>query len=154
MRRELILADLDEAVNECKRLHEAGYEATGKWSLGQMCNHIRLTMESNMFGYPRWMTILGFPLRPLLRRFALPRLLEGRSVNGVKTAGMFVPSDGLDDAIELEKFERCVEEFQHSTGSLHAHPGFGNMSRTEFERFHAAHAAHHLSFLVPNSDAS
>lgn len=156
MRRELTLADLDEVVNECKTLQDSGYTATGNWSLGQMCNHIRLTMESNMYGYPRWMMMLGFPLRPLLRRFALPRLLAGNSVNGVRTAGMFVPSDGLDDTMELEKFEKfekCVEEFQHSTGPLHAHPGFGKMSRVEFDRFHATHAAHHLSFLFPASDA-
>ncbi len=147
MRRELELKNLIEAVEECRALYESGYEATGKWSLGQMCNHIRLTIESNMSGYPKWMTILGYPLRPVLRRFALPRLIAGRSINGVRTAGMYVPSSGLEDAIELDKFEQCVEQFLNSTGALHPHPGFGKMSREEFNCFHAAHAAHHLSFL-------
>ena len=147
MRRELILNNLDEALVECRRLHQSGYEAKGKWSLGQICNHIRLTMESNMRGYPKWMTAMGYPLRPVLRKLALSRLLAGRSINGVRTAGRFVPDSGLDDAGELELFERCVKDFTNSTEPLHAHPGFGNMSRDKFNNFHAAHAAHHLSFL-------
>ena len=149
MRRELRLADLDALLGECRGLYESGYERRGKWSLGQMCCHLRLTMESNMRGYPRWMTVMGWPLRPVLRRFALPRILDGRSINGVKTAGMFVPAEGLDDGEELAKLERCVAAFRGWSEELHAHPGFGAMSKDGFERFHAAHGAHHLGFLVP-----
>ncbi len=149
MRRELRLQTLDDAVLECGRLLETGYQQNGNWTLGQMCRHNRLTMESNMRGYPAWMSALGLPLRPLLRRFALPRLLAGNSLNGVRTAGMYVPPAGLDDSAELERFARCVEAFQRSTSPLHAHSGFGRMSREQFDRFHAAHTAHHLSFLVP-----
>lgn len=149
MRRELTLKNLDDAVLECRRLLATGYQSTGKWTLAQMCNHLRLTMQASMQGYPAWMTILGLPLRPLLRRFALPRLLAGNSINGVRTAGMFVPLDNLDDATELDQFEKCVCEFKQSSGPLHAHPGFGRMSHEEFNQFHAAHAAHHLSFLAP-----
>ncbi len=152
MRRELRLNNLDETVSECERLLEAGYQATGNWTLAQMCCHLRLTMEANMQGYPAWMTVLGLPLRPLLRRFALPRLLEGKSINGVRTAGMFVPNDDLDDAAELDKFEKCVCKFMQSSNPLHAHPGFGRMSREQFNQFHAAHAAHHLSFLLPTTE--
>lgn len=151
MRRELTLKNLDETIAECRRLLETGYRPTGNWNLAQMCSHIRLTMEANMRGYPAWMTVVGMPLRPLLRRFALPRLLAGRSINGMRTAGMFVPPDNLDDMAELDKFEECVCEFQQSTSPLHAHPGFGRMSREQFNQFHAAHAAHHLSFLIPAS---
>jgi len=149
MRRELTLDNLDDAVAECRRLLATGYQRRGAWTLGQMCRHVRLTMESNMEGYPLWMSVLGLPLRPLLRRFALPRLLAGNSISGVRTAGMFVPPAGLDDAAELERFEACVRAFKGGSGPLHPHPGFGRMSREGFERFHAAHTAHHLGFLEP-----
>lgn len=152
MRHDLKLSTLDEVIAECDRLMISGYEMSGKWTLAQMCNHVRLTMESNMQGYPRWMTLLGLPLRPFLRKFALPRLLAGNSIKGVKTAGMFVPPEGLDDTEELKKFEACILEFQRSNSPLHPHPGFGRMSHEQFACFHAAHAAHHLSFLSP-SDA-
>lgn len=147
MRRELLLSSLDDVVEECRDLLESGYKARGNWTLGQMCRHIRVTMEANMHGYPRWMTTLGLPLRPVLRTFVLPRLLRGNSINGVKTAGMFVPPKDLDDATELDKLEVCVHEFKDSTSTLHAHPGFGRMDKERFNSFHAAHAAHHLSFL-------
>lgn len=154
MRRDLRLETLDAVLEECESLMSTGYERHGNWSLGQMCNHMRLTMESNMHGYPAWMSILGLPLRPILRRVALPRLLRGNSIKGVKTAGMFVPSDALDDAEELRKFRECIHAFVSTTSPLHPHPGFGRMSHEEFERFHAAHSAHHLAFLTPADDGA
>ncbi len=147
MRRELKLACLDDAIDECERLLETGYTKFGNWSLAQICCHLRLTIQSNMAGYPTWMTVLGYPLRPILRRFMLPRLLAGNSPTGIKTAGIFIPPDEGVDEQEFDRFKRCVAEFNAKNGTMHAHPGFGKMSKKEFGRFHAAHAAHHLSFL-------
>ena len=147
MRRELKLATLTEASGECERLLELGYTKSGNWSLAQICCHLRLTIERNIDGYPKWMTILGYPLRFFLRRLLLPRLLRGNSPTGIRTAGIFVPPDGLDDKEEFELLKKCVERFSKIDLPLHAHPGFGHMSHEEFDRFHAAHAAHHLSFL-------
>ena len=151
MRRQLKLQQLPDVVLECEELLRTGYTQSGKWSLGQICRHIRLTIESNMDGYPTWMTVLGYPLRPILRRMALPKLLSGNSPNGVPTAGMFVPPGDLDDRDEVERFKECVTRFVESKAPLHGHPGFGNMTHAEFNHFHAAHAAHHLSFLHPET---
>ena len=150
MRQDLKLNTFEEVITECDRLLQSGYDMSGKWTLAQMCHHVRLTMESNMHGYPRWMTTLGLPLRPFLRKFALPRLLAGNSIKGVKTAGMFVPPSGLDDTNEVHMLKACIQKFDSHSQALHAHPGFGRMSHEEFARFHAAHAAHHLAFLTPS----
>ena len=115
-----------------------------------MCHHIRTTIEANMSGYPTWMTILGYPLRPFLRWLVLPRLLSGNSPSGIKTAKMFVPPDISDEATEVSALSNCVAEFLDTNSRLHAHPGFGSMTHDEFSRFHAAHGAHHLGFLIPN----
>ena len=149
IRRELKLENLDDAMAECDRLLQGGYKCVGNWTLAQACRHLRLTIDANMNGYPTWMTVLGWPLRPFLRWFVLPRLLSGNSPGGVRTAGMFVPAEDLDDAKEVAEFEKCVAIFNDSTDLLSPHPGFGKMSRQEFNAFHAAHAAHHLSFLIP-----
>lgn len=138
---------LDDAVAECQRLLQCGYVANGNWTLGQICRHMRVSIEANMGGYPTWMTVLGYPLRPILRTFILPRLLAGNSPKGVKTAGMFVPPSDLDDSAEVDAFAQCVAQFLDSDGKLHAHPGFGKMDREGFNHFHAAHAGHHLGFL-------
>jgi len=146
-RRNLNFENLDECVSECQRLFEAGYVRNGNWTLAQICQHLRLTIEANLNGYPTWMTVIGFPLRPLLRWLLMPRLLAGKSPSGIKTAGMFVPPSNLDDTTEISKFSQCVDQFLAHQGKLHSHPGFGKMSHKEFAAFHAAHAAHHLGFL-------
>ncbi len=152
MRRELKFECLDDAIEECERLIQNGYTKSGKWSLAQICCHLRLTIESNMNGYPLWMTLLGYPLRPVLRSFVLPKLLDGNSPNGIKTARMFIPPDDLNDAYEVDRFKTCVSRFGASSDSMHAHPGFGNMTNRQFDLFHASHAAHHLSFLHPETN--
>jgi hypothetical protein len=153
MRRKLKLQSLDEALAETTRLLQNAYTKSGNWSLAQICCHLRLSIECNMNGYPRWMTILGYPLRPFLRWLALPKLLACDSPKGIRTAGIFVPPEKLDDASEVEKFKQCVVLFQESDQPMHAHPGFGSMTNEEFDHFHAAHAAHHLGFLHPQLNA-
>jgi len=147
MRRKLHFESLNDTVAECERLLNSGYVKSGNWSLGQICQHIRLTMESNMNGYPKWMTILGFPLRPFMKRFGLPSLLAGKSPKGIPTAPMFTPPTNVNDVQEVDAFAQCVEQFLTWKTALHPHPGFGAMSHQEFEHFHAAHMAHHLGFL-------
>lgn len=147
LRRELLLQTSADVNAECDRLLNVGYVRHGNWTLGQICRHLRLTIDANVDGYPWWMTFLGFPLRPFLSRIMLPRLLQGRSPSGVKTAGRFVPAADLDDASEVAALKRCFERYERHRDRLHPHPGFGALTPETFDRFHAAHAAHHLSFL-------
>ena len=140
-------------MTECERLLQTGYSKAGNWSLGQICYHMRVTIDANMHGYPAWMTVIGYSLRPALRMFALPRLLAGKSPKGVPTAGMFVPPNDLNDDREMQLFSQCISQFLASETSMHPHPGFGKMSKREFHQFHAAHAAHHLSFLKANESS-
>ena len=99
------------------------------------------------------MVVLGYPIRPILRAFMLPKLLSGESPNGIPTAGIFVPPDDVVDKDEVDKFKHCIANFDATNDAMHCHPGFGKMTNEEFNRFHAAHAAHHLSFLHPNDIA-
>ena len=154
-RRRLVFSNLEEANAEAQRLLSEGYVQTGNWTLGQMCHHLRLTHDASMRGYPGWMAI-GWPMRPLLRRWMLPKLLRGDSPAGVRTAGIYVPPSQLDDQAEVLAYQQSVQEFLNHQGELKAHPGFGKMTHDEFNHFHAAHAGHHFGFLVPapNSEQS
>ena len=153
MRRNLKFDILDEAIAESEFLLKNGYTQSGNWSLAQICCHLRLTIESNMNGYPRWMVIFGYPLRPILRWLILPKLLGGDSPSGIRTAGIFVPPESLDDANEVDQLKKCVATFLEAEEPMFDHPGFGTMTNEEFNQFHAAHAAHHLSFLHPTQNA-
>ncbi|WP_404310745.1 DUF1569 domain-containing protein [Neorhodopirellula lusitana] len=146
-RRKLNFDSLDEVIQEAQRLLASGYTRNGNWSLGQACRHMRLTIEANMDGYPWWMSITA-PVRPLLRWLVLPKLLRGDSPAGLMTAGMFVPPDDMNDAEEIALLAEAVARFKGYQGRLYPHPGFGRLSHSEFERFHAMHAAHHLGFLA------
>lgn len=147
LRRQLELKNLDAVAEECRRLLQLGYTRNGNWALGQICHHIRLTIDASIDGYPKWMVVLGYPLRPFLCKFLLPRLIRGDSPSGIRTAPRFVPPPDLQDAEELKALEKSITRFYANTRALKPHPGFGTMSKESFDRFHAAHAAHHLSFL-------
>ena len=81
----------------------------------------------------------------------LKRLLSGNSPSGIKTAKIFVPPADIDDEEGLSLYLESIERFQDYQGALHTHPGFGRLRHSEFEQFHACHAAHHLSFLHPKT---
>lgn len=147
-RRKLHLEEFDSVLEECHRLLQSGYRKTGNWSLAQVCQHIRLTIDSSVAGYPLWMKLFA-PLRPILRMMFLSRLLRGDSPAGLPTAPSYVPRGDLVDAEELKLLEQAIENFRSHEGAFHAHPGFGLNDREALERFHSVHTAHHLSFLLP-----
>ncbi|MEM8671287.1 MAG: DUF1569 domain-containing protein [Planctomycetota bacterium] len=151
MRRQILIEELDEVHSECERLLQTGYTMNGKWTLGQMCRHLRLTIDANVDGYPRWMTIVGFPIRLFARQLMLPKLLRGQSPAGLPTAPAYVPPSGLDDANEVALLRSSIERYLKHRDRLHPHPGFGRLTPDLFDRFHAAHASHHLSFLDPKA---
>ena len=111
--------------------------SVGTWSLVQ---------DPSIDGYPAWMSLFA-PLRPLMRRRLLPKVLRPDSPRGIRTAPMFVPPDNLDDAAEVDAFAASVNRLVHHSGSFAPHPAFGRLPRDRILEIHAAHAAHHLRHL-------
>ncbi len=150
--RLLKFADLVAAAAEAEALLASGYRQQGKWSLGQICRHLCLVQDPSIDGYPRWMSFFAF-LRPIVRRILLPKILSDDSPRGIPTSAVFQPPSGLDDRIEVHRFVNSVARFRDHVGGFTAHPGFGRLDRETLQRVHSAHAAHHLRFLTPNTDA-
>ena len=148
-RRALSLKDFDEVKAELQSVADSGYEMAGEWTLGQICRHLRLDLTCSMDGYPKWMSLFA-PVRPLMRAIFLPRVLRFESPSGMKTMSAMVPPGNLDDDTELRSYLGEIDRFHGFSGRLHTHPGFGLKRREDLERIYAAHAAHHLSFLIPN----
>ena len=73
-RRSLTFDGLADAVAECEKLLESGYRMNGRWTLAQICRHLRLIQDRNIDGFPGWMSLFA-PIRPLVRWLFLPRLL-------------------------------------------------------------------------------
>ena len=146
--RQLDFASLDDAVAEARALLSYGYAKHGDWSLGQICRHLILVQDPSVDGYPKWMSLIAF-LRPLMRRFLLPKLLGGDSPRGIRTASTFMPPSAVDDSAEVEAFAASVRRLREHPGSYAPHPAFGRMSRDRIEEIHTAHASHHLRLLSP-----
>nr|WP_201723923.1 DUF1569 domain-containing protein [Rhodopirellula sp. SM50] len=145
--RDLKFETLGEAVDDARQLLATGYVRQGNWSLGQICRHLVLVQDPSVDGYPVWMSLFA-PLRPLMRRWLLPKVLRPDSPRGIRTAPIFVPPDNLDDAAEVDAFAASVERLANHSGIFAPHPAFGRLPRGKILEIHAAHAAHHLRHLT------
>ncbi|QEH32566.1 hypothetical protein OJF2_10430 [Aquisphaera giovannonii] len=152
-RRPLSFGSLSEVMPEVDRLL-LGYEARGRWSLGQVCQHLARTIRFGVEGSSRRLPWL---LRRTVGRAICGRVLAtGRMPEGIpapRGAGL-VPQARADDRAEAEALRATIRYFQGIAGPLPEHPFFGPLTREEWERLHCIHSAHHLSFLRPGSEGA
>jgi hypothetical protein len=83
--------------------------------------------------------------RRMLRTF----LAEGMKA-GVRTLPQSVPAPGGDDAAAVERYKQAAARYFAHDGPLLPSPLFGRLTREEGLEVQTRHAAHHLSFLIPN----
>jgi hypothetical protein len=145
-RRALSFDSLDQVMPEVDRLLQ-GHETVGRWSLGQICNHLSKTLI--------W-SVEGFPGRApwLLRKLVAPRVLrkvlkEGKLPEGAKVPDWVLPRPGLDDRAEAEALRAAIRLYTGHTGPLEPHPFFERLDRAQADRLNCIHCAHHLSFARP-----
>jgi hypothetical protein len=145
-RRTLAFAGLDDVLPEVERLL-AGHTTGGRWTLGQICNHlataIRLTLD--------------VPVRPAeptreqniaRRRF----FRQGKFPEGMEAPiPVLLPRPDLDARKEADALQKAIARLVAAPGPLPGHPRLGPLTRDEWVRFHCMHCAHHLAFAVPTA---
>jgi hypothetical protein len=149
-RRALSFSVLDEVMPEVDRLLE-GHTTTGQWSLGQICNHLGTAMQYTVEGFPEqapW--LLRRTVGPVAKRQIFS---SGAFPEGVNLPEKYLPRPGLDPRAEAEALRASLRYYLAHIGPLEGHPLFGSMSRDEWDRYHAIHCAHHLSFVWPEDRA-
>jgi hypothetical protein len=147
-RRPLAFATLDEVMPDVDRLLQ-GHRTIGRWSLGQICNHLSdaLVLSVQGFGVKApW--ILRKTLGPIAKRELYS---TGRMREGIKLPEKFLPKPGLDARAEAEALRGALLAYSRHTGPMADHPMFGPLSRDEWTRLHCIHCAHHLSFAHPGA---
>ena len=148
-RRTLQFETLEEVMPEDDRLFKGGYRTIGRWSLGQICNHLTNAIRGSVEG--------GFPMAPWVIRVTIAKVIKrrllstGRMPDGIKTPKGFEPREQLDDRAEIEALRAAISLLGRHSGPMADHPFFGPTSLEEWRRFHAIHAAHHFEFAVPES---
>ena len=146
-RRSLEFARIDEIMPEVDRLL-GGYNSTGNWSLGQICNHLADSYRMSIEGFgvkAPW--VLRATLGKLVKR---QMLAKGEMKPGIKLPQAFLPKPGLDDRAEAEALRAAIGYYLANPTPRAPHPFFGAMTGAEWDRLHCIHAAHHLSFARPD----
>lgn len=93
-----------------------------------------------------------------LRRFFLGRkILMWTLKNGIP-AGVTVdkkltPSAACQLTTTFPELEKAIRRYEAHTGALKPHPIFGKLCRADWDRLHCFHCAHHLSFIVSDSES-
>ena len=145
-RRPLVFVHLNEVMPDVERLL-AGHVTVGRWTLGQICNHLEMALRLSMDGVP---VKFSWPVRrlfgPLARRLMFWR---GRIPEGVRVPVLYLPRPGLDAAREASILRTAIERFEAFTGHCDEHPLLGRLSPEQWRQFHCIHCAHHLSFTLP-----
>ena len=62
-----------------------------------------------------------------------------------------LPGEALDEREEAEGLRQAIAHYKASPGPVVPHVLLGPLIRSEWDRFHCIHAAHHLSFAVPKA---
>lgn len=148
-RRTLRFHTYDDVRAEIDRLLASGYTRSGKWSLGQMADHLAKVMEMSLDGYPMMMP---FFVRWVIRWIAWKKVMGhvqmSRSVQAPK---WLMPPDAVEDQAGVARLTAALARLNANTGPMHPSPVFGKMSNDEWREVHLWHSEHHLSYLHPRS---
>ncbi len=143
-RREIRFTSLDAMLADVDRLLR-GHETVGRWSLGQICNHLSTTIRLTSRGRAS-----TEPLPPDSECLRARFFQDDRFPDGLEVPHPALsPRPDLDDHVEAETLRKAVARFESAPGPFPMHPILGPLDSTEWTRFHCIHAAHHLGFAVP-----
>lgn len=145
-RRKVRYASLDELLAEAKQFAASEVRRLGNWSPGQIYEHLARTMNSSIDGFDFSMPA---PVRWIMSLLMKKKFLYKEVPAGFKSTAKYIPADISNEA-GLAALEKSIER-QKAESSRVKHPGFGAISRDEWEAFHLRHAEMHMSFLVPKT---
>jgi hypothetical protein len=151
-RRALHFDDVNQVMPEVVLLLH-GYSRGGNWTLAQVCRHLALVLQGTVEGW-RWR--MPWIFRRTVGALVFRRVLaSGKMGEGIKLNEQLklIPESNLDDRVEAEFLHSALRVFMASPGPFPEHPFFGPLTRSQWDRLHAIHCAHHLSFLWPEPES-
>ena len=150
-RMDLHFDSLRDAISEVERLHQSGWERAGTWSLGQILDHLNITLRFTFGEIPFF---LPPPLRPVVKFFFWPTVVKGLPIRLKGVAPKPIqPRPEPDEREMVQTFVELVERhFDESIPFAPIHPVFGRLDREGWLLVHQWHVTHHLSFMVPAAE--
>lgn len=150
-RRTLRYADFAAINDDVARLLAAPHRTVGRWSLAQICEHLAAVTRSLVDLPASTPFDPSKACTPEQKRqiFESGQLPEGIPLPPNREAPASPPESAPDQA---EALRAALEHFAASpTGPVIKHRVFGPLDRDEWDRLVRIHAAHHLSFVVPEA---
>lgn len=142
-RRQVRYASLDDLLQDAQQLAELETRVLGNWSQGQIYEHLARALDGSIDG-------AGFaiptPVRWLMTLLMKRKFLKVAIPVGFKAPNHMVPDETSTEAGLAALQTAIARQKQESERAMH--PGFGNLSREEWNDFHLRHAEMHMSFLV------
>lgn len=152
-RRKLHLDDATHVAAELDRLRRVGYQSTGNWTLGQICQHLSAYLKGSLDGFD---CAFGWATRCCAGRVVLTRMLtQHKHPSGLKCPQALLPgpADQCPDAIEIENYlDLFQRRFPFHTGAFHPSPTLGELDKDQWLAYHLIHAEHHLACLMPATE--
>lgn len=151
-RRKLSFSTYDDVVAELERLERVRYQQLCQWNLGCICRHLPYYFRGSLegFGFQLPWVVRKLLGRPLLRRYVKAR----RFPTGARTIPASVPESDTDERTAVAEAKQLLERLAGQTGELYPSPLVNRLTADEWRTLHVMHAAHHLSFLIPNEPES
>jgi Protein of unknown function (DUF1569) len=149
------LARFMAVVTSLSRVEWEQPVAPGKWSPGQIAEHLALTYEVARQVLHGTSSIRALPafFRPLAR-FVLRRAVKkGKFPRGGRAVKGFIPGEGPGDrdvilqrlTAAVDMFVRDYEAASRAGRTTFQHPAFGNLSLRDYALFNDLHTRHHTA---------
>jgi hypothetical protein len=144
MAEPLKLASFDDLLRSVDGL-PSGASVPGPWTLPQVLTHCAQSIELSLSGFPRLRSALfhatagRLAARTFVRRGYLHHDLQA-PIPGAPA----LPPDLTRDAA-VARLQSAVGQFRAHRGPLAPHFAYGSVSRADYEKLHAMHAADHLA---------
>jgi hypothetical protein len=140
----LRLANFDEVLRAVEGL-PPGASVGGPWTLAQVLAHCAQSIELSLSGFPRPRSAL---FRATAGRIAARTFVKRGYLHHDLQAPIPGAADlpsGLTLDAALSRVQSAVRQFRAHQGPLAPHFAYGSVSRADYEKLHAMHAADHLA---------
>ena len=144
MTEPLRMAGFDDLLRSVDGL-APGASVPAPWSLPQVLAHCAQSIELSLSGFPRMRSALfrstagRLAARTFVRRGYLHHDLQA-AIPGAPA----LPAELTREAA-VGRLREAVRQFRAHSGALAPHFAYGNVSRADYEKLHAMHAADHLA---------
>jgi hypothetical protein len=145
-RQPLQFTSYDEILEHARKLSRVPTRQLGNWSLGQICRHLAIAMDSAIDGPAFKPSLLLRLVGPVLKKRFLSRPMPS-GFQLPKNGASMIPS-ATDTEVGLQLLEKSVRRLRE-TSQRQPHGLFGKLTHEEWDQLQFRHCAMHLSFIEP-----